>query len=91
MPFFSRGNKLIAACLLSSVLNVSAYQLLKRTTDVCVLTNEVYKLRNEPNANKLELELIALSKKYTSKIKRTVKKDATPLEPKIIISETFVQ
>jgi len=53
------------------------------------LTNEVYKLRNEPNANKLELELIALSKKYTSKIKRTVKKDATPLEPKIIISETF--
>jgi superfamily II DNA/RNA helicase len=54
------------------------------------LTNEVYKLRNEPNANKLEVELIALSKKYTSKIKRTVKKDATPLEPKIIISETFV-
>jgi len=54
------------------------------------LTNEVYKLRNEPNANKLELELIALSKKYTSKIKRTVKKDATPLEPKIIISETFI-
>lgn len=54
------------------------------------LTNEVYKLRNEPNANKLELELIALSKKYTSKIKRTVKKDATPLEPKIIISQTFV-
>jgi superfamily II DNA/RNA helicase len=54
------------------------------------LTNEVYKLRNEPNANKLELEIIALSKKYTSKIKRTVKKDATPLEPKIIISETFV-
>jgi len=54
------------------------------------LTNEVYKLRNEPNANKLELELIALAKKYTSKIKRTVKKDATPLEPKIIISETFV-
>ncbi len=54
------------------------------------LTNEVYKLRNEPNANKLEVELIALSKKYTSKIKRQVKKDATPLEPKIIISETFV-
>lgn len=55
------------------------------------LTNEVYKLRNEPNANKLELELIALSKKYTSKIKRTLKKDATPLEPKIIISETFIK
>jgi superfamily II DNA/RNA helicase len=54
------------------------------------LTNEVYKLRNEPNASKLELELIVLSKKYTSKIKRTVKKDATPLESKIIISETFV-
>ncbi|MDI9312404.1 MAG: helicase-related protein [Limnohabitans sp.] len=54
------------------------------------LTNEVYKLRNEPNANKLELELIALAKKYTSKIKRTVKQDATPLEPKIIISETLI-
>jgi superfamily II DNA or RNA helicase len=54
------------------------------------LTNEVYKLRNESNDNKLERALIALSKKYTSKIKRTIKKDATPLEPKIIISETFV-
>jgi superfamily II DNA/RNA helicase len=54
------------------------------------LTNEVYKLRNESNANKLEMELIALSKKYTSKIKRIIKKDTTPLEPKIIISETFV-
>jgi superfamily II DNA or RNA helicase len=54
------------------------------------LTNEVYKLRNETNTDKLELELIALSKKYTSKIKRSIKKDATPLEPKIIISETFI-
>lgn len=54
------------------------------------LTNEVYKLRNEANANKLEIELINLAKKYTSKIKRTIKKDSTTLEPKIIISETFV-
>ena len=53
------------------------------------LTNEVYKLRNEPNASKLELELIALSKKYTSKLKRTIKKEVEPVQPKIIISETF--
>lgn len=54
------------------------------------LTNEVYKLRNEVNIEKLEKELIALAKKYTSKLKRSIKKDATPIEPKIIISETFV-
>lgn len=54
------------------------------------LTNEVYKLRNESNPDKLESELIKLSRKYTSKIKRQVKKDNTPVEPKIIISETFV-
>ncbi len=53
------------------------------------LTNEVYKLRNEKDSSKLESELIKLSRKYTSKIKR-VKKDIEPLEPKIIISETFV-
>ena len=34
------------------------------------LTNEVYKLRNETNPMKLEMELIKLSRKYTSKIKR---------------------
>lgn len=54
------------------------------------LTNEVYKLRNETNASKLEKDIIKLSQKYTSKIKRQVKKDSTPVEPKIIISETFV-
>jgi superfamily II DNA/RNA helicase len=54
------------------------------------LTNEVYKLRNETNPMKLEMELIKLSRKYTSKIKREVKKDLEPLQPKIIISETFV-
>ncbi len=54
------------------------------------LTNEVYKLRNESNATKLELELIKLSRKYTSKIKRQLKKEIAPIEPKIIISETFV-
>jgi len=53
------------------------------------LTNEVYKLRNEPNVIKLERELINLAQKYTSKIRREFKKDAAPLEPKIIISETF--
>jgi hypothetical protein len=54
------------------------------------LTNEVYKLRNETNAYHLETALINLSKKYTSKLKRSTKKVATPVEPKIIISETFV-
>ncbi len=54
------------------------------------LTNEVYKLRNETNPSKLEMELIKLSRKYTSKIKREVKKEFEPMQPKIIISETFV-
>lgn len=54
------------------------------------LTNEVYKLRNETNPTKLEIELIRLSRKYTSKIKRQAKKEIEPLQPKIIISETFV-
>lgn len=54
------------------------------------LTNEVYKLRNETNPIKLETALIKLSRKYTSKVKREKTKDADPLQPKIIISETFV-
>jgi superfamily II DNA/RNA helicase len=54
------------------------------------LTNEVYKLRNETNPMKLEMELINLSRKYTSKIKRQTQKEIEPLQPKIIISETFV-
>lgn len=54
------------------------------------LTNEVYKLRNETNATKLENELVKLSRKYTSKIRKQAKKEPEPLEPKIIISETFV-
>jgi len=54
------------------------------------LTNEIYKLRNETNPMKLEMELIKLSRKYTSKVKRDAKKDSEPLQPKIIISETFV-
>jgi hypothetical protein len=53
------------------------------------LTNEVYKLRNEQNLIKLEKALILLAKKYTSKIKRETK-DIVPLEPQIIISETFI-
>lgn len=54
------------------------------------LTNEVFKIRNETNALKLEAQLINLSNKYTTKIKRTTKKEIAPIEPKIIISETFV-
>ncbi len=53
------------------------------------LTNEVYKLRKEQNAIKLERDIILLSQKYTSKIKRNIKKELEPLDPKIIISETF--
>lgn len=54
------------------------------------LTNEVYKLRNEKNASKLASEIIKLSHKYSSKIINTNNKDITPIEPQIIISETFV-
>ena len=54
------------------------------------LTNEVYKLRKEQNAIKLERDIILLSQKYTSKIKRNIKKELEPLDPKIIISETFL-
>ena len=54
------------------------------------MTNEVYKLRNEKNATKLEIEIVKLSRKYTSKIKREAEKEIEPLQPKIIISETFV-
>ena len=54
------------------------------------LTNEVYKLRNEPDATKLEMALIKLAQKYTTTIKRTPTIENTPLAPKIIISETFV-
>lgn len=54
------------------------------------LTNEVYKLRKEQNPIKLEREIILLSQKYTSRIKRNTKKDLEPLDPKIIISETFL-
>lgn len=68
---------------------INLLPLLKHGTYVN-LTNEVYKLRNETNALKLEAELIKLSQKYTSKIKRQIKKDNSPLEPQIIISETFI-
>jgi superfamily II DNA or RNA helicase len=54
------------------------------------LTNEVYKLRNETNPSKLEIEIIKLSRKYTSKIKRDRQIYIEPIQPKIIISETFV-
>lgn len=54
------------------------------------LTNEVYKLRNERDASKLEAEIIMLSKKYTSKINRPAKLAPEPIQPNIIISETFV-
>jgi superfamily II DNA or RNA helicase len=54
------------------------------------LTNEVYKLRNERNISKLENELSKLSRKYTSKIKRQARAEPEPVQPRIIISETFV-
>ncbi|MFT3979448.1 MAG: helicase-related protein [Ferruginibacter sp.] len=64
--------------------------LLKNGTYVN-LTNEVYKLRNEADPQKLEVALIGLARKYTSKIKRVTKKETLRPEPQIIISETFVQ
>lgn len=73
----------------SKLAAINLLPLLKNGTYIS-LANDVYKLRNEPNPNKLEVELIALAKKYTPKIKRAVKKEAASLEPKIIISETFV-
>jgi superfamily II DNA/RNA helicase len=86
-------NNWLANQILSSPESIEAgtnlLPLLKNGT-YTNLTNEVYKLRNETNPMKLEMELIKLSRKYTSKIKREVKKDLEPLQPKIIISETFV-
>lgn len=54
------------------------------------LSTEVYKFRNETNALKIEANLIALSQKYTSKIRKKHNVDANPILPQIIISETFV-
>ncbi len=54
------------------------------------LTTEVHKLRNETDAAKLEREMVRLAQKYTTKIKREGKQADAVLEPKIIISETFV-
>lgn len=86
-------NNWLANQILSSVEAIDAgnnlLPFLKHGT-YANLTNEVYKLRNETNATKLENELIKLSQKYTSKIKRQAKKELEPLQPKIIISETFV-
>lgn len=65
------------------------YPLIKNGT-YSNLTNEVYKLRNETNPMKLEMEILKLSRKYTSKIKRESKKEIEPIQPKIIISETFI-
>jgi hypothetical protein len=55
------------------------------------LTTEVYNLRKlQSNPDKFEQELIGLAKKYTSKIKRKQKNEVLPLQPQIIISETFL-
>lgn len=71
-------NNWLASGILSSADAIEAgtnlLPLLKNGT-YTNLTNEVYKLRNESNPIKLENELISLSKKYTSKIKRQEKKE----------------
>jgi superfamily II DNA or RNA helicase len=86
-------NNWLASQIISSPAAIEAatnlLPLLKHGT-YTNLTNEVYKLRNESNPIKLETELIKLSKKYTSKIKRQAKKELEPLKPRIIISETFI-
>ena len=68
---------------------VNLLPLLKNGT-YANLTKEVYKMRNELDADKIEREIIKLAQKYTTKIRRKIKKDLAPLEPKIIISETFL-
>jgi hypothetical protein len=35
-------------------------------------------MRNEPDADKIEREIIKLAQKYTTKIKRQLKKDIAP-------------
>lgn len=86
-------NNWLASQILSSPASIEAgtnlLPLLKHGT-YSNLTNEVYKLRNEKNPTKLEAELITLSQKYTSKIKRQANTEIEPLQPQIIISETFV-
>jgi len=54
------------------------------------LTNEIYKLRNEKSIIKIEKNIIKLSDKYISNVKHEIEKKTEPIEPKIIISETFV-
>jgi superfamily II DNA/RNA helicase len=86
-------NNWLANQILSSAESIEAgnnlLPLLKHGT-YANLTNEVYKLRNETSPTKLENEILKLSRKYTSKIKRETKKEVETLQPKIIISETFV-
>jgi superfamily II DNA/RNA helicase len=53
------------------------------------LINEIYKVRKF-KLQELEVELIRLAKKYTSKLKRSIKADVKPITPQIIISETFI-
>jgi superfamily II DNA/RNA helicase len=68
---------------------VNLLPLLKNGT-YANLTNEVYKMRNESDPDKIEREIIKLAQKYTSKIKRSLKNDSIAVEPKIIISETLI-
>ena len=51
---------------------VNLLPLLKNGT-YANLTNEVYKMRKEPDPDKIEREIIKLAQKYTSKIKRSLK------------------
>lgn len=54
------------------------------------LTTELYKLRNLNDAVKLEIEVVKIANKYTSRIRKKSDKEPKPVEPNIIISETFI-
>jgi len=85
-------NNWLAAILVTEEGKESAVHLLPliKNGTYANLTNEVYKMRNEADADKIEREIIKLAQKYTTKIKRQYKKELDPVEPKIIISETFI-
>jgi hypothetical protein len=83
-------NNWLANQIISTPQAIEAGRNLIKNDTNTKLTNEVYKLRNETNLIKLENEIIRMERKYTSKVKRPEKADLEPIQPRIIISETFV-
>lgn len=63
--------------------------LLKNGT-ITILEKGVNRLRKEKNTLIIEKEIIKIAQTYTSKISKEDKRDSTLIDPKIIISETFI-